>query len=117
LDFKPVVATFEQMERTSSRLALTDFLVALFKKTPAGIIDKVTYLIQGKLYPDYEGIELGLAEKMAIRAVANSSGKDASQIEQLYRQTGDLGDAAGEAMKSRSQSTLFSESMSVERGY
>ncbi|HEX2614731.1 MAG TPA: ATP-dependent DNA ligase, partial [Nitrososphaera sp.] len=117
MDFKPVVETFEQMEQTSSRLALTDYLVALFKKTPAGIIDKVTYLIQGKLYPDYEGIELGLAEKMVIRAIASSSGKDASQIEQLYQQTGDLGDAAGEAMKSKSQSTLFSESMTVERVY
>jgi DNA ligase-1 len=117
LDFKLVVETFEQMEQTSSRLALTDYLVALFKKTPSSIIDKVTYLIQGKLYPDYEGIELGLAEKMVIRAIASSSGKDASQIEQLYRLTGDLGDAAGEAMKSKSQSTLFSESMTVERVY
>jgi len=112
-----VVETFEQMEQTSSRLALTDYLVTLFKKTPAGIIDKVTYLIQGKLYPDYEGIELGLAEKMVIRAIASSSGNDLSRIGQLYRQTGDLGDAAGEAMKSKSQSTLFSESMTVERVY
>jgi len=112
-----VIETFEQMEQTSSRLALTDYLVTLFKKTPAGIIDKVTYLIQGKLYPDYEGIELGLAEKMVIRAIASSSGNDLSRIGQLYRQTGDLGDAAGEAMKSKSQSTLFSESMTVERVY
>jgi DNA ligase-1 len=117
LDFKPVVETFEQMEQTSSRLALTGYLVALFKKTPAETIDKVTYLIQGKLYPDYEGIELGLAEKMAIRAIAGSSGKDISQIEKIYQQTGDLGDAAGEAMKSKSQSTLFSEPMTVERVY
>jgi len=112
-----VIETFEQMEQTSSRIALTDYLVMLFKKTPADIIDKVTYLIQGKLYPDYEGIELGLAEKMVIRAIASSSGNDISQVEQVYRQTGDLGDAAGEAMKSKSQSTLFSESMTVERVY
>ncbi len=110
MDFKPVVETFEQMEQTSSRLALTGYLVALFKKTPAETIDKVTYLIQGKLYPDYEGIELGLAEKMAIRAIAGSSGKDISQIEKIYQQTGDLGDTAG-------QSTLFSEPMTVERVY
>lgn len=32
MDFKPVVETFEQMEQTSSRLALTGYLVALFKK-------------------------------------------------------------------------------------
>ena len=117
MDFKPVIEAFEQMEQTSSRLALTDYLVALLKKTPPGIIDKVTYLIQGKLYPDYEGIELGLAEKMAIRAIAGSSGMGQSKIEKLYQKTGDLGDAAGEAMKSKSQSTLFSEPMTVERVY
>ncbi len=112
-----MIATFEQMEQTSSRLALTDYLVALLKKTPPGIIDKVTYLIQGKLYPEYEGIELGLAEKMAIRAIASSSGKNQSEIERIYQKTGDLGDAAGEAMKSKSQSTLFSEPITVERVY
>jgi DNA ligase-1 len=117
LDFAPVVEAFEQMEQTSSRLALTEYLVGLLKKTPPAIIDKVTYLIQGKLYPDYEGIELGVAEKMVVRAIASSSGKDQSQIERIYKKTGDLGDAAGEAMKSKSQSTLFSEPMTVERVY
>ncbi|MEM3095217.1 MAG: DNA ligase, partial [Nitrososphaera sp.] len=117
MDFAPIVETFEQMEQTSSRLALTEYLVALLRKTPPDIIDKVTYLIQGKLYPDYEGIELGVAERMVIRAIASSSGKDQLQIEKLYQKTGDLGDAAGEAMKSKSQSTLFSEPMTVERVY
>lgn len=117
MDFKLVIEAFEQMEQTSSRLALTDYLVALLKGTPSEIIDKVTYLIQGKLYPDYEGIELGVADKMAIRAIANSSGRNQSTIERLYQKTGDLGDAAGEAMKSKGQSTLFSEPMTVERVY
>lgn len=117
MDFDLVAETFEQMEQTSSRLALTDLLVSLFKKTPPEIIDKVTYLIQGKLYPDYEGIELGLAEKMAIRAIAASSGENMSTIEQVYRKTGDIGDTAGEIMKSKGQSTLFTEPMTVERVY
>lgn len=117
MDFKPVIESFEQMEQTSSRIALTDYLVTLFKKTSPAIIDKVTYLIQGKLYPDYEGIELGFADKMAIRAIASSTGKDQSQIEELYKKTGDLGDAAGEAMKSKRQTTFFSEPITVERVY
>lgn len=117
MDFAHVIATFEQMEQTSSRLALTDYLVALLKKTPPGIIDKVIYLIQGKLYPEYEGIELGLAEKMVIRSIASSSGKNQSEIERIYQKTGDLGDAAAEAMKSKSQSTFFSEPITVERVY
>jgi DNA ligase-1 len=112
-----MVETFQKMGGTSSRIALTEYLVDLLKQTPPGIIDKVTYLIQGKLYPDYEGIEIGVAEKMIVRAIASSSGKDGAEIERIYQQTGDLGDACAEAMKSKSQSTLFSEPMTVERVY
>ena len=117
MDFSLLVDTFEQMEQTSSRIALTDHLVTLLKKTPSDVIDKITYLIQGKLYPDYEGIEMGLAERMALRAIASSSGKNLSDVEAIYRQTGDIGDAAGKAMATKSQSTLFSEPMTVERVY
>ncbi|HEY7506568.1 MAG TPA: DNA ligase, partial [Nitrososphaera sp.] len=117
MDFAPIVEAFQKMGGTSSRIALTDYLVALLKQTPAEIIDRVTYLIQGKLYPDYEGIEIGIAEKMLVRAIASSSGKDAAEIKRIYQKTGDLGDACAEAMKSKSQSTLFSEPMTVERVY
>jgi DNA ligase 1 len=71
------------------------------KRTPSDIIDKVIYLIQGKIYPDYQGIELGLAGKMAIRALVQSTGLDMGVIKEAYRITGDLGDAAKEVMNQR----------------
>jgi len=117
VDFSTIVDTFEQMDQTSSRLALTEFLVHLLKKTPIDIIDKVIYLIQGKLYPDYEGIELGLAEKMALRSLANSIGIDIATLVEVYRKTGDIGDSAQELMKKKNQTTLFGEKMTVERVY
>jgi len=117
LEFAILVDTFEQMELTSSRLALTDHLVSLLRKTPTDLIDRVVYLIQGKMYPDYEGVELGLAEKMAVRAISLATGVDSNTIEQVYHKTGDLGDAAAETMKSKSQTTLFAEKITVERVY
>ncbi|MDQ3838929.1 MAG: ATP-dependent DNA ligase, partial [Thermoproteota archaeon] len=103
------------MERTTSRISLTDNLVDLFKKTPREIIDKVVYLIQGKLAPDYESLDLGLAEKMALRAIAYSSGLSLSSVEKAYYTTGDIGDAAEQIMKSRNQTTLHSDTMTIER--
>ncbi|HET7149460.1 MAG TPA: ATP-dependent DNA ligase [Candidatus Nitrosopolaris sp.] len=99
--FSYLVDIFEQMEQTTSRLILTDYLVSLFKKTPAKIIDKVAYLIQSKLHPDYEGIELGIAEKMALRALSLSSGAEMASILELYRKAGDIGDIARELMSSK----------------
>src|SRR5918912_1788980 len=122
LDFSYLVDTFEKMEETSSRLMLTDHLVSLLKETPSNIIDKVVYLIQGKLYPDYEGIELGLAEKMVVRAISQSIvGLDIESLYKIYRETGDLGDTASKIIKTRknkNQVSLFpSEKMTVERVY
>jgi DNA ligase-1 len=117
LDFILIAETFEKMEKTASRLALTDYLVSLLKITSTDLIDKIVYLIQGKLYPDYEGIELGFAEKLAIRALAYSAGVEVSIIEENYRRTGDIGDTAEEVMKAKNQTTLFSEKMTVERVY
>ena len=105
------------MEQTTSRLILTDYLVSLFKKTPAKIIDKIVYLIQGKLHPDYEGIELGIAEKMALRALSLSSGAEMVSILEVYRKTGDIGDTGKEIMSSKKSTiTLFPKKMmTVER--
>jgi DNA ligase-1 len=91
---------------------LTDYLVCLLKNTPSNIIDKVVYLIQGKLYPDYEGIELGLAEKMVLRALSRSIvGLDIRSLSKIYRETGDLGDTASKIIQSKennkNQGTLF----------
>ena len=103
------------MEETKSRLLLTEHLVMLLRETESAIIDKVIYLIQGKLGPSYEGVELGLAEKMAIRSLVQSSGKSVTYILSIYREKGDLGDTAEEAMITKNQNTLFSQEMTVER--
>ncbi|MGH9974341.1 MAG: hypothetical protein ACRD8Z_00680 [Nitrososphaeraceae archaeon] len=110
-----LVDTFEKMEETKSRLLLTDHLVSLLRVTQCEINDKVIYLIQGKLGPPYEGVELGLAEKMAIRALAQSSGRSITEILAIYRRKGDLGDTAAEALKTKNQDTLFYQEMTVER--
>ncbi|HXZ90031.1 MAG TPA: DNA ligase, partial [Candidatus Dormibacteraeota bacterium] len=70
LKFIELVSVFEEIDATTKRLEMTSLLVDLIKKTPADEIRKVVYLLQGKLYPDFEGIELGLAEKLLIKAVA-----------------------------------------------
>ena len=52
------------------------------------------YLCQGLIAPEFAGVDLGLAEKLAVRAVAAAAGVDAAQVAALVRETGDLGQAA-----------------------
>ncbi len=95
------------MEKTTKRLELTDCLVDLFKNTPQDLISKVVYLIQGKLRPDFEGIEIGIAEKLVIRAVHRSTAIESKRIEEAYRKDGDLGHAVSKLIEQKTQTTLF----------
>jgi len=74
MDFSIVAEIFEKMENTSKRIELTNILVELLKKTPKKIIPNVVYLLQGIIRPNFEGVELGIAEKLAIRAISISAG-------------------------------------------
>lgn len=108
---------YEKLESTTKRLEMIDILVNLFRKTPKEIIDKVVYLTQGKIYPDYVGIELGIAEKLALRAAAKATGWRYSDIMKIYRKCGDLGLAVEEVLKKRKQASFFLEELTVSEVY
>jgi DNA ligase 1 len=89
-----VAEAFRDLEQVSSRLALTERLAALLAQTPAELLPTVCYLCQGLIAPEFAGVDLGLAEKLAVRAVATAAGTDAARVAVLVRETGDLGQAA-----------------------
>lgn len=115
--FSEIADTFEKMSATTKRLELTQYLVELFQKTPPEIISKIVYLIQGKLRPDFEGIELGLAEKLAIHALSKSSGIPIKKINSTYAEDGDLGGAAAKIMEQKTQTTFLAQDITAERVY
>ena len=94
---------------------MTDLLVELFEKTPSDLVAKVVYLIQGKLRPDFEGIEMGVAEKMVIRAVRRSTAIPIKTIEEGYRVDGDLGHAVSKLIEKKTQTTLFDSEISADK--
>lgn len=115
--FSEIVDTFEKMSATTKRLELTQYLVELFQKTPPEVISKIVYLIQGKLRPDFEGVELGLAEKLAIHALSKSSGIPIKKINSTYAEDGDLGGAAAKIMEQKTQTTFLAQDITAERVY
>ncbi len=115
--FSEIADTFEKMSATTKRLELTQHLVELFQKTPPEIISKIVYLIQGKLRPDFEGVELGLAEKLAIHALSKSSGIPIKKINSTYAEDGDLGGAAAKIMEQKTQTTFLAQDITAERVY
>ena len=95
LPFIEVAKTFSTMERITSRTQLTLALVSLIKKTPPDVIDKLVYFIQGKLGPEWKDIpELGVGEKLLIKAIALAYKVSEGRVTSLYKKIGDLGSVA-----------------------
>ena len=92
--YQTVAEAYRDLEQASGRLALIDRLAALVAATPPELLPTVCYLCQGLIAPEFAGVDLGLAEKLAVRAVAAATGTRAEQVAASVRETGDLGQAA-----------------------
>jgi len=117
LDYSEVAGKYEELEGISGRNEMTRVLAELLKETPGDELPFLVYLTQGKLRPDYEGVELGLAEKLALRAVSSATGLSSEKVYSTYIKYGDIGTAAEELLKTKGQGTLFSERLTLKRVY
>ena len=92
MEFATLARTFEQLEQTSSRLKLVELLTNLFRSIERPEeIQQICYLIQGRVAPFYEAVEMGMAEKSVTRSIAAAYHSTAEHIAALYANLGDLG--------------------------
>ncbi len=103
--FSTLATYFERLEQTSSRLSMIDILADLFRNTKSEEIDKVMYLLQGRVAPFFEPIEIGIADKTAASALAGEFNIDRDLVLKEYANKGDLGIVAQE-LKSKIKSKI-----------
>lgn len=101
MEFASLVAEYQRLEATSKRLEMRAILVDLLRKVPPAELPPLVYLMQGELRPEFEGVELGVADSLAARAVALASRVPEKSIAESLRRTGDLGTTAEELMPPR----------------
>jgi|HubBroStandDraft_3_1064219.scaffolds.fasta_scaffold36166_2 DNA ligase-1 len=98
VQYETIAEAYRDLEQATGRLALTARLAELLAATPADLLPTVCYLCQGMIAPEFAGIDLGLAEKLAVRAVATATGRTPEQVASSVRETGDLGQAADQLL-------------------
>ncbi len=94
MEYEVVAEAYRDLELASGRLMLIDRLAALLVQTPQELLPTVCYLCQGLIAPEFAGVDLGLAEKLALRAVAAATGVESEEVVAAVREAGDLGQAA-----------------------
>lgn len=113
MKYKELCEVYEKLEATSKGLEKTkiiaDFL-PLIKDRPDEI-----YLLQGKIFPDYDTRELGVSFQLIIKAISKASGYSEEDVVKKYKKLGDLGLAVEELYKNKKQNSLFFSELTVEK--
>ncbi len=96
--FAELADGYERLEATTKRLEMRKILSELVKPLGAEELPEVLYLSQGLLRPEYEGVELGVADSLARRAVALATGEEERSVAEQTKTSGDLGSTAQELL-------------------
>ncbi|MFH0848065.1 MAG: ATP-dependent DNA ligase [archaeon] len=115
--YSEIAEIYGEIEATTKRLEMTDLLVKLLKKATKDEIDQVVYLTMGRLYPDYVGIELGIADKLAIRSIALNANVSEEDLLEDYKKSGDLGITAEKFASRKKQVKLANRTLSLSDVY
>ncbi|MCL4386961.1 ATP-dependent DNA ligase [Patescibacteria group bacterium] len=91
MTFEKLSTYFEQLEKTSSRLALIDILSSLFREATKEDIDKIIYLTQGRIAPFFEATEIGMADKTVAQSLAMAYGSTKEEVLKQFGKLGDIG--------------------------
>ena len=94
VEYEVVAEAYRDLELATGRLMLIDRLATLLAETPQEMLPTVSYLCQGLIAPEFAGVDLGMAEKMALRAVATATSVEPEVVVAAVRESGDLGQAA-----------------------
>src|SRR5438105_13803002 len=91
MKFVELAASLDRMEATRSRNELVRILSDVYRACSVDELEPITYLIQGRLAPFFEPVEIGLGERLLISAIAAAYGVSKEDVVKVNRETGDLG--------------------------
>ncbi len=89
--FLSLAHVYEQLENITSGNAIRELLSGFFRKLPKKDVPVVAQLTLGKIVPDYVDINVGMAEKMVLKALHAATNVSLERIVMLYKKEGDVG--------------------------
>jgi DNA ligase-like protein len=92
--FRELAEVFQKLERTSSNTVLVGTLATFLSRLNPDEAKAAAYLVRGEVAAPFESLEIGIAERLAVRDVADAYATSERQVEKILATTGDLGATA-----------------------
>ncbi|NIO21452.1 MAG: ATP-dependent DNA ligase [Candidatus Aenigmarchaeota archaeon] len=115
MKYSKLVDLYEYLEQTPSRLKKIESIADFFRKSELDILEKVALLVQGRVFPSYSEMEIGVADKMMIKVISSSTGFPDNEVVKIFKETGDLGLTVEKLMERKKQKTLVSRELDIQK--
>ncbi len=109
MTFSEFSAVLYSIETTPLRNRMTAILAELFLGLETSEIEPACWLLLGRVFPQYEGVEFQFAEKMMVRAVAQTYDVEPETVTRMYKSSGDLGSTAQEYALGKNSAKTITE--------
>ena len=113
MKYSKLVDTYQELDKTQATLEKTDILADLFEDSDEDL-GYVVLLALGRIYPEWMEPEIGVSSQTMVDVIHQATGRGKDEIEEVWKEEGDLGFAAEEMVKNKTQQKLMSRELTVE---
>ena len=115
MEYSKLVEVYEQLNKTTKRLEKTHIISEFLKDVSADDMEHVMLLLEGKIFPNYDAREIGVASRLMLKSLSVATGISVDKIENEWKKQGDLGLVAEAIVKTKKQATLHSTKLTVKK--
>ncbi|QKQ98030.1 ATP-dependent DNA ligase [Candidatus Nanohaloarchaea archaeon] len=113
MKYSKLVETYQQLDQTQATLEKTDILAELFEESRDDL-DYVVLLALGRIYPEWMEPEIGVSSQTMVDIIHQATGRGKDEVEEVWKEKGDLGFAAEEMVENKTQQKLMTKTLTVE---
>ncbi len=89
--FQETAQAFAELESTGSRRRMVELVADLLRHAGSQDCGRVVYLLQGQLRPPFEGVEIGVGERLLLATLVQAYGATRTAVSRRLAKLGDLG--------------------------
>ena len=116
MKFSKIAETFEKLDQTQKTLEKTDILAELFEESGEEL-PQVVLLCTGTPFPAWKDLELGVSSKTLVKIISKATGRSEDEVEQEWKEQGDLGLAAETMVEKKTQQRLMTQEITVQKAF
>ena len=88
MNYIELVRVYLELEKTTKKLEKTDIIANFLKHVSGSEIKDVIYLLEGRVFPEYDERKIGMSSRLILKVISSSSGDSINDVEKLWKETG-----------------------------